>query len=315
MAIVERTNSEGGLRPTPKPRPRKAILIEEASEAWNSVYDEMAAKRFDRKGNRYRPEPPSLIAKVKDKGGELWLGGLPLEENMQAILEKEFSIQIHCFGGSPASRRIKYKKTSVRGIVIPRTLVLRLNMEDAEQAQREWPEVMRLVYTSLCQGDNAYIHCMAGVHRAGCAGVLMRAILHGESVKRALDQVGRVRQIEPWGPINNFGPDRVGEMMDIRLTPPAKTPIGWNEYRTLIHAMVEGEDGEPLTPLCTWNQSGRKAAERCRMKGSSCEFVGAEGLYDWIFDTSKSLCTKCRQKMPASFLVVAKAAGLYEEPA
>ena len=312
MAIV---NLEGSIRPTPKQRPRKAVLTEEASEAWESVYDQMAAKRFERKGDKYRPEPPAIIAKVKDIGGELWLGGLPLEENMHAILEKEISIQIYCFRGDPASRKIKQRKSSVKGVAIPRALILQLNMDDAEQAQRQWPEVMRLVYISLYQGNNAYIHCMAGVHRAGCAGVLMRAILHGEDIKQALKVVKRVGQIDPWRLIRDFGPDRIGEMLEIRFTPREKTPIGWNEYRKLVHAMAEVEEGEPPMPLCTWNQSGRRAAERCQTKGSSCEFVGADGLYDWIFDTSKSLCTKCKLKMPASFLVVAKACGLYEEPA
>ena len=143
----------------------------------------------------------------------------------------------------------------------------------------------------------------------------MRAILHGEDFKQALSQVEAVRQIRPWGLINDLGPDRVNAMLEIRLTAPTTTPEGWTEFRTLIHAMVGGEDGEPATPLCAWNQSGEKATERGRAKGHSCEFLGAKGLNDWAIDASKRLCGKCRPKLPASFLVVAKAAGLYEEPA
>ena len=59
--------------------------------------------RWDERGNRIHPEPPSLVAKVcRERGrGELWLGPLPSAEMMSVITQTKHSIQIYCFMNYP----------------------------------------------------------------------------------------------------------------------------------------------------------------------------------------------------------------------
>ena len=306
--------ADSSPEPAAKARPAKGRLKKAAGEVWDSVYDELAKQRFRKKGNKYRPEPPTLIAKVRKQGGELWLGGLPLEENLQALKGKNISIQIHCFNGDPTSRTIKDNRRGtreVRGKQIPGALVLQLNMDKPKEAEKEWPDVIRTVYSSLHQGDNAYVHCMAGVHRAGLTGPMMRSSVHGETFDEALKQVGSVRQIRPESVIRDFGRPRINAMLSTRLTPPTQRPAGWAEFRKLIHAMVKREDGTSM-PLCTWNQKEDKAAARAKTNQQCSELMkGTKELGDWLVDVSKGFCSKCKAKVPASFLVQAMEAGLH----
>jgi hypothetical protein len=136
-------------------------------------------------------------------------------------------------------------------------------MDEPAQAQEEWPDVMKTVYNSLYQGDNAYMHCMAGVHRAGLGGVMSRAVLHGEAFSQAREKVRAVRQIQPERVVEDFGPRRIEEMLKIRVTPPGQRPAGWAEFRALMHAMAEGEGGTSM-PLCGWSQKEERAAAKLR---------------------------------------------------
>ena len=296
--------------------PAKAKPEETAGQIWDSVHDKLAKEWSQDEGSRYRPEPPTMIAKVSNQGGELWLGELPLEENLPA-LEGTFSLQIQCFDGNPTSRTIEYERSVVRGKKIPGALVLQLNMGKPKQAQEEWPDVIRTVYNSVHQGDNAYIHGMTGAHRAAQAGTMMRARLHGETFDQALKEVSSVRQIKPeaesWAyiqMIRDFGQSRIDAMMSIKLAPPTRRPAGWAEARTLIHATVKEENGT-VTPLCAWNQKDESAEARVRAKQQCGELIKeTQDLGDWLVEAGKGLCGRCRQRMPASFLVKATAAGL-----
>ena len=291
-------------------RPQETKRIQEAGEAWKSKYDQLAQKRFERKGTKYSPVPPSLIAKAQEEGGELWLGGLPLAENQQDLQKKNISIQVHCFRGSPERKEIDGKGIKASGIEIPKALILQLDMDNAERAQEEWPEVMRLVVTSLFQGDNAYIHCMAGVHRAGFAGVMMRAVLHDETFKQALSQVGAVRQIRPWSVATEMRPEVIQALLGIEVAIPSVRPNGWAEYPTLIHAVVDGSDRDPGVPLCSWYRGAENEEET-----QEVVFIEKGDLYDWTVDIPIDLCAKCKAKLPASFLAEAMEAMVYAEPA
>ena len=66
---------------------------------------ELRQDRFRRRGNRLKPEPPRLVAKVCEEEGkcELWLGPLPTAQRMDVITETEHSIQILSFRQGPNS--------------------------------------------------------------------------------------------------------------------------------------------------------------------------------------------------------------------
>ena len=72
---------------------------------------------------------------------------------------------------------------------------------------------------------------------------MARAAVYDETLDQALEKMRAVRQIRRDSVMEDFGRQRIQEMMKIRLTPPGRRPAGWAEFRTLIHAMVKGEDG------------------------------------------------------------------------
>ena len=302
---VEKGNNH---RLTSETLPQEAMQVQEAGKADKSKYDKLAQKRLGRKGTKYKPAPPSLIAKAQEEGGELWLGGLPLAENQQDLQKKNISIQIHCFRGSPERKKIDGKGIKASGIEIPRALILQLDMDNAERAQEEWPDVMRLVFTSLHQGDNAYLHCMAGVHRAGCVGVMMRAVLHREKFLHAIRHVELARCIEPWGVIEDMKAETIEKMISIEMTMPTIRPNGWAEYPDQIHAAVSDKDGDQGIPLCRWGQKTKSGAGEQMVK-----LIKRKDLIDYELDIPKRLCSECRLKLPASFLVEAREAGIYGE--
>ena len=60
--------------------------------------------------------------------------------------------------------------------------------------------------------------------------------------------------------------------------------------------MVKSEEGFSM-PLCVWNQKEENAAATAEAEVEVSEDVAG------LSDPAKSLCIKCRQKLPASFLV------------
>ena len=111
--------------------PRKAQLKRAADHIWDPVYDKLAEKRFRKKGNKYRLETPTMIAKVSDEGGELLLGGLPMEGDWQSLEKKHFPISIHCYKRDQGNRTIEHRllKEDARRERIPGALVLQLNTD------------------------------------------------------------------------------------------------------------------------------------------------------------------------------------------
>ena len=258
--------------------------------------DRFIAKRTRRKGNKNRPEPPTLIAKVRQDGGELWLGGLPLRENLQDFKEKNFAIQIHCFHGDPERRAIRGNGVDegAMGMKIPDTMGLQLNMDDPADAQKRWPRVMRTIHKSLHQGDNAYMHCMTGVHQGGLAGSMTRAVLHEETIHQAIEKVKEERHIKPDMVIRAFTLSQVKNMLTVNMDTPMQRPIGWAESSIEIHAIVQDTSGTKK-PMCTWETGGW-------IHGEAMDVCDSLEAIDYRY---KVLCDICRQKMPASFLVQA----------
>ena len=273
------------LGATPKCKPTKPELTKEASRGWDSVHDKLAKERFQRKGSEYRPEPPTMIARFEEQGGEPWLGGQPLKEDLPALAKRKFSSQMHCFEGGPADGMItdERRQTTVKGKEIPGTLVLRLDMDKPEQAQEEWPDVDMVMCSLLHQGGNIYGHCMAEVHRAGLGGEMMRAVLSDQPFGEALKKARSVRRVRPERVIKDFGGARIEAMLGMRLVPPTRTPTGWAEFGTLIQAMVQERGGGSMPP-CTWNQKEEKAEAKNQCSGM-LEDISA--LDEWMVDKAR----------------------------
>ena len=205
---------------------------------WAEHFDRLAIKSL-RKGNKFRPEPPTLIAKVCKSGGELWLGGLPTEDYLPPAPEGGFALQICCMASAPEDRTIDDKKkgTRTRRVTMPRVIVVNLNMDNPEVAAKNWPGVSKLVVRSMRQGDNAFVHCMAGVHRAALAGCMFRALLHDETLDEAIATVKQVRRVEPEKCLINH-PRCRGLIAKGTNAGWISRPYGWAASTKLFHAVI-----------------------------------------------------------------------------
>ena len=269
-----------------------------------TYFDELAVKALKR-GNKYRPEPPTLIAKVCEEGGELWLGGLPTEHHLPPAPNGGYALQVCCMDAAPEDRVIadKKKNTRTRGVTMPNVILIMLNMDNAKAAAKEWPSVSKLVVKSLRQGDNAYVHCMAGVHRAGAAGAMLRAHLQDETLDEALAAVKRLRCVEPERCLVKH--PRCRDMV-AKATGAGdlSRPVGWATATKLIHAIGYSEKNGAPRPVCHWSQGSEResrAPSKLHVYGNLASLRKIERAED--------ICGRCVQNLPASMLREARMQG------
>ena len=78
-----------------------AVQHVEDSSIMDRLMVRLAANRQRRQGIRLRPEAPTMVAKVCENGGELWLGSVPTRGRLATITARPIHIQICCFERSP----------------------------------------------------------------------------------------------------------------------------------------------------------------------------------------------------------------------
>merc|ERR1712151_1137848 len=93
-----------------------------------------------------------------------------------------------------------------------------------------WEPYFRFIVDSLKDGRNVLVHCLAGAHRAGTAGIGALMLLCNWDVQRAIPAAQRLRSvIEPIGGfpelLQNLERARVGREDQFRkeLDPPKET--------------------------------------------------------------------------------------------
>ena len=122
---------------------------ERDDQHYTMLFDELARKRQKRRGNKDEPEPPSMIEKLCQEGGELWLSGLPTEDTYQTQYEgKQFSMQISCFAESPTQK----KSGNSNGILLPKAFQSKINMDARnmrEVVRRQMLDNIQLIAISL----------------------------------------------------------------------------------------------------------------------------------------------------------------------
>ena len=278
-------------------------------DVWANHYDKLAIKSL-RRGNKFRPEPPTLIAKICKSGGELWLGGLPTERYLPPAPECGFALQVCCMKSAPEDRVIDDKKkgTFTRGVTMPNVILVKLNMDNPDAAARGWPSVSKLVVKSLRQGDNAFVHCMAGVHRAGLAGSMLRAHLHDETLDKAIATIKKVRHVEPEKCLVNQ--PRCRDMVAKGTSAGwMSRPVGWAAATKLIHAVIlSGENSSPQ-PACQWSHGDERASRvssRLHVHDKLSSLMKTERA-------TADICVRCLQNLPATMLREAAMAGFCKE--
>ena len=156
---------------------------------------ELRANRDVVRGNRRNPERPTMIAKVcEGRGkGELWLGPLPTWHRMGVIMETNYSIQICCLSMEPEAVRIDERESGTR---IPGAFVFHCDAFNPVTRTSDFEALQEFVITSMRQGDNVYVHCVAGVRRAVIVAAILSTISMDIMLETAMDIINQSRNVD-----------------------------------------------------------------------------------------------------------------------
>lgn len=80
-------------------------------------------------------------------------------------------MQIYCMAALPS--QIEIGRNLGSGCMIPGTMAFRLELSRRDRQARDYHALCAQVISALRQGDNAYIHCMAGIHRGPVGGAII----------------------------------------------------------------------------------------------------------------------------------------------
>lgn len=169
--------------------------------------------------------------------------------------------------------------------------LVNLDMENPDEAEREWPAISRLLHISLAQGDNAYMQCMVGVHRAGAAAAITRMTLYKESLEEASHAVASLRHVEPFRCFRVLGNERATRTAELPLPVPS-SPMQSGHYRSHTHAVTRHGTlrGSALdtsaVPICNMS----KAAGEITYCPAHLSDFNKNERHRW----EDSLCSRCR---------------------
>jgi len=138
-----------------------------------------------------------MIAKVcEGKGkGELWIGPLPTWHRMGVIMETNYSIQICCLSMEPEAVRIDERESGTR---IPGAFVFHCDVFNHVTRTSDFEALQEFVITSMRQGNNVYVHCVAGVRRAVIMAAILSTISMNIMLETAMDIINQARNIDWW---------------------------------------------------------------------------------------------------------------------
>ena len=221
----------------------------------------LSETRYERRGNRLKPEPPRLVAKIcEEEGrGELWLGPLPTKRGMDRILDTKPSIQIFCFTNPPD--RVRVEPDGEWGMFIPGTRAFRCEMSNPQVRDEDLRALRPCLINSLRQGGNAYVHCVSGISKAPMAAAALSAMLMGISFGEAQSIIEQIcslvrssfvrwesHMLNPW----------ISAVLHEDVTNElAPTGYACRTYG-MVHATTVVEGG--TVPICSWRSWRRRFA-------------------------------------------------------
>ena len=170
LALVE---VAGRLAPVevkspPPPRPSVAPLpVTVQSEDPDELFNALARARWARPGHSNRPEPFSLVMQGSDGTGNIWLGGMPYDDDLPFLRRQRIDLLLSCMKDCSCDER--------QGISAETVLQFSLPVGYAGRERDEaWRDVKSIALATLRDGKSVLVHCRAGVHRGpvGCAALM-----------------------------------------------------------------------------------------------------------------------------------------------
>ena len=290
-------------------QPGQVAVVQPSSRAVMdaSIMDErmseLIKKRQRRQGIRTNPETPTLVAKVCERGGELWLGPVPTIDRVAHIESKaEFSIQIGCFKKWPTEVMVDECDENSRGVVIENAEYFKLEMSNETTRQQDFRRLRTTLLTSLRQGDNAYIHCMTGLCRAPLAASICASLLMNEDVDHSMQRIENVRNVQMEKAKGQMGGRHGGcAWMHTLVDEPCIVHADSDFYlagttrptSNVVHAAVTAVSTINADyPLCKWKRGGAGAPSKMH----NARISKPEEAKNF----SSNFCQDCLAKLPAS---------------
>ena len=145
---------------------------------------------------------------------------------------------------------------SPAGLMIPGTRYFKFEMSNAGQRQADFQRLLPVVANSLLQGDNVYIHCMSGVHRAPLGAAVLAANIHDEKLEDSMKRIASARTVALGEALQSMGGRWLTTAANLVWSEWPR-PDGWvvaHAVEARIHASITSE-GE-VSPLCKRKQAG-----------------------------------------------------------
>jgi hypothetical protein len=143
------------------------------------------------------------------------------------------------------------------GCNLPGATRFKLELSSPNTRLRDYFRQRTSVVSALRQGDHAYVHRLAGVHRAAVASALLRRDPHGESFETACQQVESVRNVDLREALEGMEGPWIDQVMQQPLVCPLAVEL-WGASESMrskiFHACRTNEGS--IGPLCRWKQSG-----------------------------------------------------------
>ena len=286
------------VKSPPPPRPSVAPLpIAVQSEDPDELFNALARARWARPGHSNRPEPFSLVMQGSDGTGNIWLGGMPYNDDLPFLRRQRIDLLISCMKDCSCDER--------QGISAETVLQFSLPVGYAGRERDEaWRDVKSIALATLRDGKSVLVHCRAGVHRGpvGCAALM--GFVTRSPFDDCLNRIQSQRAIDPEGVVQRRGGDAIMEWARRSAQHEASRSLPRNwiwrasaRSKSLWHVTAPtGEDKS--TPFCQWRQS----AARSFFKGATLEM--ATTLEAAAYD-DRRFCRGCAVHLPGrEFLII-----------
>ena len=260
-----------------------------ADRGFDEAFDVLAQERWRRPGSSRHPEPPTCV--LSQDGSHIFLGGIDAAGDAEFLQKYNVRLLITCF----------HEQLEARGARPPGVVQrLKVVLSDPDQRDEQFKRALQAVRSHLQTQASVLVHCMAGVHRAPLVTAALLACVQGRSFWAAMNDLKRVRAIEPDRALDDRRSRKVRILTwllkvtekpaEEAATVPYEAVTSWRITQSArrvskVHAMV----GE--VPLCNWRKgSGGKFFR--------LPFTEVSSPYEAVA-LGQAICLGCRRQLPA----------------
>ena len=231
---------------------------------------------------------PTLVWKGK---GEVWLGGLPTDDNLAFMQSQNITLLVSAMDKT-ASELGGYRGSRALQLAVP------INSRGRER-QEKWLYLRQVLVATLGVGQSAWFHCMAGVHHGPILCAAAVAFVQRLAFWKVYENIETLRVVDRGAVLNRKGGADIfswAEGIAAAPTEPLKLhlPVQWvasarrnATWHVASTRLVENR----VQPFCKWRQSTTQSV----FKG---EVITAESVAEAVV-IGREFCKNCLAVVPA----------------